>query len=135
MSQYAYDPVMCHGCQEQPVADDRVKYCGKECADDAAKKQRSTAATKYHDKFGGHRGFHLKQRYGISIEQHDEMVKRQRSRCAICGRKCAKLHVDHDHETGRVRALLCRSCNTGLGKLGDSPERLREAAAYVERFK
>jgi hypothetical protein len=42
------------------------------------------------------------------------------------------LHVDHCHQTGHVRALLCTGCNSGLGAFRDSPERLREAAAYIE---
>lgn len=56
----------------------------------------------------------------------------QNGGCAICGR-VTKLVVDHDHETNRVRGLLCSTCNTGLGKLGDNVENLRKAIVYLER--
>jgi hypothetical protein len=43
-------------------------------------------------------------------------------------------HVDHCHETGKIRGLLCHSCNTGIGKLGDNLEGLQKAVSYLERF-
>lgn len=67
---------------------------------------------------------HLRRKYGISIEQYDEMLRRQGGVCAICrGKQNAKwkhFDVDHDKATGRVRGLLCRRCNTGLGYLENS---------------
>ena len=85
----------------------------------------------------------LKLYFGITIEQYDAMVVAQDGKCAICGRpeirqingKLADLAVDHDHQTGKIRALLCSSCNTGIGNLGDSPFRLRKAAAYLDYHK
>lgn len=75
------------------------------------------------------------KKYGLSLEQYEEMLKRQRGVCAVCGHVCATgkiLSVDHDHDTGRVRGLLCNSCNLGIGQLGDSLDRLRAATAYLE---
>lgn len=94
------------------------------------------------------RRVHLKHRYGISPEQFDEMLRRQRGRCCLCGaeHKAGKaLVVDHDHITGRVRGLLCRLCNTAVGNADEitvnpltkrrmtasGPEWLERAAAYV----
>jgi hypothetical protein len=132
MSIIQYDP--CEECQAQPKAPSRSKYCN-DCAPKVHRRQRAAAANRMHERVGGHQAFHLQQRYGISVEQYEEMVTRQKMRCAICKRKTTKLHVDHDHETKRVRALLCRSCNTGIGKLGDDSSRLRAAAEYIEEHK
>lgn len=75
------------------------------------------------------RAKHLKRTYGLSIEEHATMVAAQGGRCAIC-REERKLHVDHDHDTGAVRGLLCNRCNTGLRVL-EEPERLAASQAYL----
>lgn len=77
--------------------------------------------------------------YRMTPDEYAAMVAAQAGRCAICGeapepaghRRLA-LFVDHDHETGAVRGLLCGPCNTGIGHLKDDPERLRVAAKYLE---
>lgn len=83
------------------------------------------------------RNCNLMRNYGITLADYDRMVAEQDGKCAICGRipagkhNQARLHVDHDHRTGRIRGLLCSHCNRGLGFLGDSPETLRRATAYL----
>jgi recombination endonuclease VII len=86
------------------------------------------------DRVGGSRTYHLSRRYGITAEEADVMLGEQGGLCAICGRAPAE-HVDHDHATGRVRALLCFGCNGGLGQFKDDPAALRAAAGYVERHR
>jgi hypothetical protein len=71
-----------------------------------AKRDRSTEAWRTR-----HRRHILKRRYGITPEDFEEMAKAQKYRCRICGRREVRLCVDHNHKTGRVRALLCDSCN------------------------
>lgn len=72
----------------------------------------------------------LKRKYGITLEQFDAMSAAQNHACAICGSQ-EPLCVDHDHETGVIRGLLCGRCNKGIGLLGDSLEGLERAVRYL----
>ncbi|MEU6027833.1 endonuclease VII domain-containing protein [Streptomyces tauricus] len=74
---------------------------------------------------------HLKRQYGMTEAERDEMVAPQMGLCVIC-LKAPAVHVDHCHETGRVRGVLCFNCNSAIGKLGDDPDAVRRAAAYLE---
>jgi len=76
----------------------------------------------------------LKKLYGISEALYLKMRQKHRDQCGICGGNIAQdCVVDHNHKTGSVRGLLCRSCNFGIGLFCDDPNKLREAAAYIER--
>lgn len=82
----------------------------------------------------------LRRTYGISFADYSKMLGEQDHLCLICrepasgGPKAAsRLHVDHDHETGLVRGLLCTRCNQGLGYFRDNPDLLRSAVEYLER--
>ncbi len=80
------------------------------------------------------RAGHLKRKFGISLEDYERLLAEQDGRCAICGNRPHEdisLHVDHDHETGRIRGLLCFKCNNALGDLGDDPDVLVRAALYL----
>ncbi|MFJ3834484.1 endonuclease VII domain-containing protein [Streptomyces sp. NPDC090054] len=76
------------------------------------------------------RAMHLNAKYGLSIEQVRTMSEAQGGLCAICQTE-QDLHVDHDHETGQVRGLLCNNCNNGLGRFRDRPEFLDRAVRYL----
>ena len=87
------------------------------------------------------RNTHLVKTYGITAEQYDEMALFQGGVCAICSRPetaignggvVKRLAVDHDHETGVVRALLCTKCNVALGAADDSVDRLLAMASYLK---
>ena len=79
----------------------------------------------------------LRSKFGISIEHYEAMLREQGGCCAACGRsdngdrRFESFAVDHDHETGKVRGLLCSPCNLALGHAGDDPDRLLALAAYV----
>lgn len=78
------------------------------------------------------------RRYKISIEQYDAMFEQQNNQCAICGDsagyKGKRLAVDHNHETGEIRGLLCDRCNLVLGKVKDNPDLLAEMVAYLKSY-
>jgi nitrate/TMAO reductase-like tetraheme cytochrome c subunit len=76
----------------------------------------------------------LKQRYKVTPEDYDRMYEEQGGVCRICHKECCtgkRLAVDHCHETGKVRGLLCSNCNRGIGHLQDSVELLLRAADYL----
>ena len=75
-----------------------------------------------------------KRQYGLSRTDVATMRTEQGDACAICG-DVGPGHLDHDHDTGAVRALLCHRCNLGLGHFRDDPDVLRAAAEYVERHR
>jgi len=77
----------------------------------------------------------LKKKYGLTIEDYKEMIASQNGVCAICGHppNSKGFSVDHKHETGKVRGLLCSKCNIVIGLLGDSPELLKAALEYLQR--
>lgn len=83
---------------------------------------------------------HLMSRYGLTLEQYDSMFDVQKGTCAICGLPekallyglVKRLAVDHCHKTGKVRGLLCNSCNALLAKIGDSKEWLINAGKYLD---
>jgi len=83
--------------------------------------------------------YRMKARYGITLEEYDVMNEEQNGQCAICGttggkyeetKKCG-LSVDHCHETGTIRGLLCNDCNTGIGHFKDNPQLLNNAYEYL----
>jgi len=83
-------------------------YCSKECR----------------------QAYYLVGKYGLSSTEWLDLVRKQGFACAIC-REIGPLMTDHCHSTGRVRGLLCRRCNTGIGLLGDSIEIMTAACAYL----
>ena len=94
------------------------------------------AAKKWYENGGSHtvREYTLRNKYGISSEQFDELNESQSGLCAICKSKPTRkrLCVDHCHETGEVRGLLCVKCNQALGLFQESTQLLRVATQYLE---
>lgn len=78
----------------------------------------------------------LRIKYGISLERYNAILEAQGFQCSMCPTPHTddnKLHVDHCHDTGRVRGLLCMHCNTGIGKLNHDIKTLNAAIAYLQK--
>lgn len=106
-----------------PTSNDRER---KRYAEDPEFRKRKKAAS---------RRYQRTRRYGITLDRYNELVAKQNGACAICKeRSDQSLCLDHSHATGRVRGLLCRKCNAGLGCYRDKPGRLFAAIRYVEAF-
>jgi hypothetical protein len=81
------------------------------------------------------RAYLLKRKYKLTPEERTAMIEEQGGCCEICGEyQGDKLEIDHNHQTGRVRAMLCHNCNTGLGMFGDSYELLSIACSYLYHY-
>ena len=98
-------------------------------------------SAKHRQKLGkeGKRAKEIKRIYGITLEQYKEMHASQSGVCAICKgttnwkNREGELVIDHDHTTRQVRGLLCHPCNTALGMMADSTERLQAAISYLKQ--
>lgn len=99
----------------------KAKYCS-----DPHKRQDWRVKNAYRQQ-----GYQL-ARYGISVADYDALLASQGGACAICDASPVLPSVDHDHGSGRVRGILCRNHNAGLGMFGDDPALLRTAARYLE---
>jgi Recombination endonuclease VII len=82
----------------------------------------------------GSRAYELLRKYGLSYECYLRMLTEQHGRCAICQRLMDAPKVDHDHETGIVRQLLCNECNAGIGFLREDTNIIESALKYLRRW-
>jgi hypothetical protein len=84
--------------------------------------------------------WHIRKTLGVTAEQYEQMYETQSGKCAICGTtdpggKRTRFSIDHCHDTGAIRGLLCVSCNSGLGYFKDDISRLEGAVAYLKGHK
>ena len=101
----------------------RFTYC-KPCHNARTKRNKER-------RYGGERNFLLKLRYGVDSDEVDGILAEQGFLCPICLSQRPQ-HVDHDHQTGKVRGVLCFNCNGALGRFEDDVTRLRAAMEYLE---
>ena len=151
----------CSGCGEtkavtnfgkQKSRPDGVEYRCKKCMQDYRNKRYSnpriktkllkSSATWREKNPDSDANKQLRRKYGITLEQYNNLFQLQNGLCGICGksestRRWKKTHgnerlaVDHCHETGVVRGLLCFKCNTAIGSLGDNEEMVMRVIFYL----
>jgi hypothetical protein len=112
--------------REQRAAEGRCQQCGRDCGDSrlcedcrAATNMVSTHAKR-------------KYRYGVTREQYAAMLADCQGCCLICDEEPTRPHIDHDHETGRVRGLLCPRCNILVGFVENSESLLPRVKEYLD---
>lgn len=116
---------------------DGLRFRCKKCeSEDAKAKKKENLEKDYLGTRLKERADNLKRMFGMSLEDYEQKATAQNNVCAICGNTCKsgkRLAVDHDHDTGKIRGLLCGNCNGGLGKFQDNPELLIKAAEYLRK--
>jgi len=122
--------------------DELKKYCADHRAEFNRKASEHYRQTKqslkhYHNNKEHYKNLVLKRKYGITLDQFNVMYISQGESCAICLKRFESnkhTHVDHNHQTGQVRQLLCKECNNGLGNFKESPVNLQRAIEYIQRW-
>ena len=107
---------------KRKLSKDGLQWHCKDC-------QKKKKAEWFQQKDNG-RNQNLKRRYGITVEQFNEMIEAVGGRCPGCLRITEDWHVDHNHDTGEVRGVLCGNCNRAAGLVGDNPETLLRLAEF-----
>jgi hypothetical protein len=120
----------------------KCKSCGQEHEQSSRQIQRNAASRKCENfKPHNYTGIAkddalIRRTYGITLEQYQELLISQNNGCAICGRTeepdGRRLAIDHDHQTGDVRGVLCNNCNNGLGSFSDNIEQMLKAIDYLK---
>lgn len=120
----------------------KCSKCGIDRKADCYYKAKNTKDGYYSQCEKCHRSSYYQRKYGIDADIYDSMIKTQNYSCAICkttepqsfgiNKDKNLFHVDHDHQTGKIRGLLCFKCNTSLGGFKDKIEFLENAILYLK---
>lgn len=132
---------ICPSCEEEkPVDEFYINVRGslqsdcKSCAVEASRQRRLADPEKRYEQ---NRKSHLKRKYGITLEQYNQLLEKQDYCCAVCGKhetqEKKKLVVDHNHITREIRGLLCNYCNHRIVGRHRDGELLRKIADYIEQ--
>lgn len=107
------------------------------------KEKLQKSQKEYRESTNYHRNWHLVNRYGITLKEYEQLNSNQGGKCAICRKAetsrnkrdgtVRELAVDHNHETGEVRGLLCRACNVSLGFLDEDPVIINRMLEYINK--
>ena len=128
---------LCNRCKiEKKIESFKVQRMGKKgkpiyeskCSNCITSYRRELRSKKFGDLLSYSRWQHLRCRYNITVEEYNKMIKQG---CNICG-SYTRLHVDHCHESEKIRGILCSKCNLAIGLFRNKPLFLRNAAMYLE---
>jgi hypothetical protein len=134
---------ICSNCvQEKPLVEFNLRSKNSDARQSMCKvceseKARERYLGKRKERIKKQRIVNISNKYGVTIQDYNEMFESQNGCCAICdsheiGRKGAKyFNIDHCHNSGKVRGLLCHNCNIILGKIDDSKDWLNRAIEYL----
>ena len=115
------------GCVVRYTNNSKCHYCAN--WGEYKKREQTSERKEYHWETN------IKKKYGIDSVSYYKLLEEQNGVCAICFSTCVlneKLSVDHCHDTGKVRGLLCNNCNTGLGKFKDNIKLLESSVLYLK---
>jgi hypothetical protein len=96
-------------------------------------KMRAYGRKRYNDNKEYYARWHIKDTYGLTPDEVDDMLHKQRGLCKLCRKPMKRINVDHCHKTGCIRGLVCRNCNFAIGCFNDDPALMRRAARHVEQ--
>lgn len=132
---------ICSHCKEikliqffnkNPYRKDGLSYYCKSCSSVANREARLRLTPE--ERTRRHFEGQLRFAYGLEPEDFAQIKLNQQNKCAVCSVVFKESpHVDHCHKTGKIRGLLCRFCNQGMGMFRDAPENLRAAAKYLDK--
>jgi hypothetical protein len=120
----------CSKLYELGVDSTQHKYCSVEC-------RKQWHADKWHSSkipFERKKKYRIKHQYGITLEEYNSLLEKQNNKCSICLRESPtgyNWHIDHSHDSNKVRGILCSKCNQGLGLFEDNIESLHRAIEYL----
>lgn len=127
---------VCKECDADRKKQDILQYPEKHREKRRQRHERNLEQNILNERLGTFR-----RKYGVSRELYDELFDQQQGRCAICQMEALSRHgpkgtlrIDHNHETGAIRALLCNCCNTALGMFHDDIALVRIAVDYLRRY-
>lgn len=127
---------------EKPLSDFRKKVDGKfgvgaECKICINLKQAPDKKYRHLKGYDRYKNNHFVKNYNLTLEEVNDIVKKQNFKCAICKNLLEhgkKSHLDHCHNSSKIRGVLCVSCNVGLGMFKDSVDMLESAQKYLKKY-
>jgi hypothetical protein len=128
----------CVGCGETDITKFYVDDLGRRTNKSCKECHKINCKRRWHGYSAVKKASTRVKKYGITVDEFMKLCEAHNGKCAICGvepKTKRGLHIDHCHDTGVIRGLLCNGCNTGIGLLQESPEIMTKAIEYLLRSK